>query len=533
MTNIKLILKGAKARAKVNGVLTSGMVGIPVTIEYDDTWQALAKNLVCRCGKRYDPPEKGMTRIVANIDTTATVAHEVMEAGMYLYLGVEGYSADGSKVMPTTWAECGMILQGVHAHDEESEDPTLPVWAQLEADVAQLKYGAVTEEKIAQAVEDYLKENPIEVPDDSQNADSAVLYTAQTLNDEQKAQARENIGAAAMAALTDEELIAEGYTLSAASDYLHGMWTGAGAYWDAVENGYPEHTRWCTRKFAVSRLPQINASQNPLSLVFWRAGTVISEVQYSVLSENYYVDFVFDEMAINFGYGWENWNAAVIKLSFDVQKFSKVLVLGDSISTDYYGNYTKWVTVLKDEGFLPAATTNDSIHATGFVARYNGEENDFISRIESVSNPDTYDLVIVFGGINDYIQAIPLGESGGDKLVSFVPAVDSFFDYLVNHFTQARIVVLSPLRTYNVYNNTAGHHQTEYTDYIKQAARSYCLPVLDLTEESGFCPFNETFKEMWTLVPDGYENADGVHPNEAYQRKFLAPRIRNYLAQFA
>lgn len=217
----------------------------------------------------------------------------------------------------------------------------------------------------------------------------------------------------------------------------------------------------------------------------------------------------------------------------------KVLVMGDSISADEYGNYTKWVTVLKKEGFFPSDTVNSSQHATGFVARYTGEDenaqNDFIDRIAEVSDKGSYDLIIVFGGINDYIQNIEMGETGGDKDTYFKPAVDHFFDFLIKNFTQARIVVLTPLRTYNIWKNTAGgsqstgHYQTEYAEYIREVAKSYCLPVLDLTEESGFCPFVEEFKNEWTLIPNGYSDADGVHPNADYQERFLAPMIKRFL----
>lgn len=222
-------------------------------------------------------------------------------------------------------------------------------------------------------------------------------------------------------------------------------------------------------------------------------------------------------------------------------KGKKVLVLGDSISTDAYGNYTKWVSVLQNQGFLPADTTNNSQHATGFVARYTAEnanaQNSFVQRIQAVENKSDYDMVIVFGGINDYIQNVEMGGETGktNTAVYFKPAVDWFFSYLVKNFTQARIVVLSPLRTYNVYKNTAGgsqatgHYQTEYADYIRQVAKSYCLPVLNLTEESGFCPFVDEFKAKWTLVPNGYTSADGVHPNAAYNEKYLAPMIREFL----
>ena len=209
---------------------------------------------------------------------------------------------------------------------------------------------------------------------------------------------------------------------------------------------------------------------------------------------------------------------------------SKVLIIGDSISSDSYGNYKKWVTDLIEDGFFPYDTNNSSQHATGFVARYNNQPNDFITRIKAIANPAQYDLVVIFGGINDFIQNIPMGEeSGTDYTVSFKPAVNEFFNYLIENFTQARLCVLLPLRTYQTTRNSAGEYQQAYGDYIKQVAKSYCLPILNLTEESGFYPYVDSFKDMWTLLPSGYTSHDGVHPTEEYEAKYLTPMIRHFL----
>jgi lysophospholipase L1-like esterase len=204
----------------------------------------------------------------------------------------------------------------------------------------------------------------------------------------------------------------------------------------------------------------------------------------------------------------------------------KVLVVGDSISTDAYGNYKKWVTDLIDTGFFKADNVNNnSYHATGFVATYSegGKvvRDTFGNRLKAVTSKSDYDLVITFGGINDYIQAIDYD--------TFKAAVDDYFEYLTKNFTQARLAVFSPLRTYNVYKNTAGHFQTEYADYIKEAAAGYCLPVLDLTTKSGYYPFVDEFKSKWTLTPSGYTSPDGVHPTAEYSKSFLAPMIADYL----
>ena len=137
LTSIILKVTGARARASVRGPLTSGMVGIPVTIEYDDAWKGLTKNLVCRCGKW--GPGNGETRTILNIGESATVAHEVMRENGNLYLSIEGYSADGKLVIPTTWADCGRILPGADAGADPSADPTLAVWNQLQMEINRIR----------------------------------------------------------------------------------------------------------------------------------------------------------------------------------------------------------------------------------------------------------------------------------------------------------------------------------------------------------------------------------------------------------
>ena len=55
------------------------------------------------------------------------------------------------------------------------------------------------------------------------------------------------------------------------------------------------------------------------------------------------------------------------------------------------------------------------------------------------------------------------------------------------------------------------------------------LPVLDLTNDSGFCPYIQSFNERWTIIPSGYDVHDGVHPNEEYEKKYLTPMIKSFL----
>ena len=204
-----------------------------------------------------------------------------------------------------------------------------------------------------------------------------------------------------------------------------------------------------------------------------------------------------------------------------------MLIVGDSISAYNYGYYNKWVQVLVGDGFFKNDINNSSVHATGFVASLSGNGDDtFNVRLEAVSNPETYKLVVVFGGVNDYIQNVPFGAAGDSYTANFVPAVEHFFTYLTAHFVNARIVVISPLRSASVGTNTQGKYLTEYADFIKQTAKGYSLPILDLTNESGFYPWVAAFRTAWT-----HQN-DGLHPNADYSKDFLAPLIKRFIMRF-
>ena len=207
----------------------------------------------------------------------------------------------------------------------------------------------------------------------------------------------------------------------------------------------------------------------------------------------------------------------------------KILVVGDSISTDVYGSYKKWVTDLCENGFFsPGFVTNNSYHATGYVATYTEsgvvKQDTFLNRVSALNDLDEYDLIVTFGGINDWIQNI--------EYYDFTAAVDAYYAYLIEHATQARIAVISPLRTSQYgTSNSASKTQKDYADYIKSVALEYALPLLNLTDESGFCPDKSTtFRDMWTLMPAGTNVHDGVHPTVDWERKYLAPQIAWFLA---
>lgn len=135
----------SKAIAKVNGCepLTSGMAeAVEVGFSFSPEWMGLTKTAVFTSGvATVDVPESAW-----RYGAAVRIPHEVLALpGRHVRVGV--YGTDGARVvLPTVWADLGVVLAGVDPSGDPSTDPSLPVWAQLQGqmgDLSQLE----TEEK--------------------------------------------------------------------------------------------------------------------------------------------------------------------------------------------------------------------------------------------------------------------------------------------------------------------------------------------------------------------------------------------------
>lgn len=116
MNNIHVKICGTSAVANYDGKLTSGMVGLPVSIEYDDSWNSLYKTASFRVGK--------FVRSRENIGTATTVPWEVMRnSGKPLELGIEGRDENGNIVIPTVWASVSMVYEGANESIPAAPNP--------------------------------------------------------------------------------------------------------------------------------------------------------------------------------------------------------------------------------------------------------------------------------------------------------------------------------------------------------------------------------------------------------------------------
>ena len=128
---IQITCKGNSASCTRTERLTSGMVGLQCEFIFDGAWDGLARTAVFWAGN-----EK---RDVLLTGAVCTVPWEVLKtAGYQLVIGVYGTNAGGTLVIPTVYAMCGGIASGADPSGDESTDPTLPVWGQLQGMIGNL-----------------------------------------------------------------------------------------------------------------------------------------------------------------------------------------------------------------------------------------------------------------------------------------------------------------------------------------------------------------------------------------------------------
>lgn len=146
MTNVCINIQNGKAVAELTGVLTTGMVGVPVHFRFGPEWEGLSVVAVFR-GSTVT-----LDRAMPGIRDT-TVPHEVLaQVGSTLYVGAEGRNADGDLIIPSTMAPVGIIQEGADPSGDESIDPSQPIWAELMAMVQALTEQGVDTQAIINAI---------------------------------------------------------------------------------------------------------------------------------------------------------------------------------------------------------------------------------------------------------------------------------------------------------------------------------------------------------------------------------------------
>lgn len=115
-------------------LLTKGQIGAQVQFMFNDHWADMKKTAVFkRCGKTIDVVDSEWNGDIVTVPSEMTE-----EAGLQVYVGVYGVSEDGKRITPTLYAPLGAVALGADPNGDPSTDPTLPVWAQIQAQIGDL-----------------------------------------------------------------------------------------------------------------------------------------------------------------------------------------------------------------------------------------------------------------------------------------------------------------------------------------------------------------------------------------------------------
>ena len=127
---IKVIYNKTCGRCVQSEPLTSGMVGQPIEFEYSADFDGLTLTAVFTNGKT--------TVDVLNPGARCMIPHEVLDTvGTLVKVGI--YAVKGDElVIPTVYANIGVVQKGADPSGDVSIDPTLPMWAQTQALIGNL-----------------------------------------------------------------------------------------------------------------------------------------------------------------------------------------------------------------------------------------------------------------------------------------------------------------------------------------------------------------------------------------------------------
>ena len=143
-----------------------------------------------------------------------------------------------------------------------------------------------------------------------------------------------------------------------------------------------------------------------------------------------------------------------------------------------------------------------------------GWDEDFLERAKRI--PEDVDAIVVFGGTNDFGHGFaPLGAMEDRTSYTFYGAMHMLLLYLLEHYPNADLLVLTPTHRLNEENpfGDGGDRKTvrtgilrEYVQAEREVCEYYSINVLDLFAVSGMQPRIQIIKE--TYMPDG------LHPND-------------------
>ena len=200
----------------------------------------------------------------------------------------------------------------------------------------------------------------------------------------------------------------------------------------------------------------------------------------------------------------------------------KINFLGDSITEGVGASTYENCYFSRFAAITGTLCRNYGISGTRFARRRVPHENprfdlDFCGRFQEMD--DDADIIVVFGGTNDYGHGdAPLGQMDDRTVWSFYGACHVLFSGLIAKYPGKTIVIMTPMHRESELDKNPGLRA--FVQAEREVAEFYSLPVLDLWSNLGIQPLVPQQKALYM--------ADHVHPNDLGHDK-IARKLKRFL----
>ena len=206
-------------------------------------------------------------------------------------------------------------------------------------------------------------------------------------------------------------------------------------------------------------------------------------------------------------------------------KKKKIACLGDSITEGVKANGWQWHRYIdkyfKENGvettIVNLGVGGTSVCTSSYVS---ASLQPFVNRLNTI--PTDADVIVIFGGTNDWGNSATLGTISDTGSSSFYGAYKYMLEWFANNRPNAKILTITPLkRYYRGYTSTWTNAQTtrnnkgqllqDYVRAVKEVSELYAIPCVDLHNESGLNPVLDIVRTKYM--------EDGLHPTAEGNKK--------------
>ena len=143
------------------------------------------------------------------------------------------------------------------------------------------------------------------------------------------------------------------------------------------------------------------------------------------------------------------------------------------------------------------------------------------------------DMVIVYGGVNDYLHGdAPFGQMGDTTPATYCGGVYFLMNYLQENYSGKPIIFMTPARCFlrkevsdlapstHAKKTVIGKPLLAYVEVIQETAKQFGYPVLDLYHDLGLDPHDPEIFDTYTL--------DGLHFNDV-GHGVIAQKLKEFI----